>query len=181
MKAIFLVCLASAASILGGCATNYGTVSPSEVSQALVVKDSNFDAIATVIGPQSFSETSRGIFTDNETTQLVVSRNKSTGDVRHAVFVRILYTSDWRFYQSVSFSGGEQRPLRSLSKQTNACQAVGCIHTEEVAFDIDRAVLDKGVDLEFRLNSPGGTENVIKLPRNYVTGFIAGLPPEFKR
>lgn len=129
----------------------------------------------------AFSETNRGLFVDNQTVQLVASRNKATGDVKYAVFVRVLYTSDWRFYQSASFQGGAQKPLRSLSKQTNACQAIGCIHTEEVALDIGRDVLSKGGDLQFRLNSQSGAENVIKVPSSYIAGFIAGLPSQFIR
>jgi hypothetical protein len=181
MKTTKLIPLALIVAALSGCATNYGAASSSDVSKAMVVKDSSFDAVATYIGPQAFSETSRGLFVDNETAQLVASRNKTTGELKYAVFVRILYTSSWRFYQSASFRDGSQKPLRSLSKQTNACQAVGCIHTEEVALDIDKDLLTKGGDLEFRLNSQSGAENVIKVPSSYIAGFVAGLPPGFIR
>lgn len=167
----------AALALLSGCATNYGTVAPSEVSKAIEVKDSSFDADITYTGPQVMSETRRGLFVDNETARLAAVKNKKTGAVNYAVYVRVLYSFDWRFYKSVSFRDGMQAEVKNVSQRVNACTSGGgCIHTEELVFVVDLAKLKAAGDLEFRLNAKNGTENIITLPRGYINGFLNGLP-----
>ncbi|MBY4834061.1 MULTISPECIES: hypothetical protein [Burkholderia cepacia complex] len=165
--------------LLSGCATNYGTATSNEVSKSIVVENSSFDAAATYTGPPVISETRRGLFVDNETTRLVATRNKSTGGISYIVYVRVLYSFDWRFYQSVSFRDGAQSEVKPLSRETHACQGMGCLHTEEVAFKIEKSKIASGGDFEFRLNAKSGTQNIIKIPQSYIEGFLKGLPPEF--
>lgn len=167
--------------ILTGCATNYGSVSSSEVSNAIVVTNSTFDSAATYTGPQILSETRRGLFTDNEIVRLIASRDKKTEKIYYAIYVQIIYPIEWRFYRSVSFANGAQQDLRSLSQKAQACSGIGCVLTEEVIFNIEKNMIVSGDSFEFRLNSKTGRQNIIKIPRSYIDGFFNGLPPEFSR
>lgn len=161
---------------LTGCATNYADKKPEEVAAGITVKNSDFDSSITYIGPQAFSTTRRGLFADNETVALTASQDKNTKEFKYAIYVRILYTSDWRFYKSSSFRDGTTTDLRQISQRVNTCTAgVGCAHTEEVGIPVGLDRLTKGSDLEFRLNSTSGVENVIKLPKNYINGFLQSV------
>jgi hypothetical protein len=172
-----LTALVFACFLLGGCATNFATAPSSEVSRAIEIKDSSFDADITYTGPQAFSETRRGLFVDNETVRLAAVKNKKTGTVNFAVYVRILYPFEWRFYNSVSFRDGKQGEIRNVSRQVNSCTAGGgCIHTEEFVFLVGMDQLRSRGNLEFRVNAKNGTENIISIPRNYIDGFLNGLP-----
>jgi len=162
------------ALVLSGCATNYASKKPEEVAAGITVKNSDFDSVITYIGPQVMSETRRGLFVDNQTVQLAASQDKKTKGIKYAVYVRVLYSFDWRFYNSVSFKDGTTADLKELSQKVNSCTGVGCIHTEEVGFAIELERLNKG-DLEFRLNSKSGAENVLLLPKNYIDGFVQSV------
>lgn len=163
--------------LLAGCATNYATAPSSEVSKAIEVKDTSFDTDVTYTGPQAFSETRRGLFVDNETVRLAAVKNKKTGAVNFAVYVRILYPFEWRFYNSVSFRDGKQADIKNLSRQVNSCTSGGgCIHTEEFVFVVGIDRLKSGEKLEFRANAKNGAENIIAIPRTYIDGFLNGLP-----
>lgn len=172
----------AALALLSGCATNYATVAPSDVAKAIEVKDSSFDTDITYTGPQAMSETRRGLFVDNETVRLAAVKNKKTGAVSYAVYVRILYSFDWRFYKSVSFRDGVQADVKNVSQRVNACTSGGgCIHTEELVFVVDLARLKAGRDIEFRLNAKNGTVNIITVPSSYINGFLSGLPKTLRQ
>jgi hypothetical protein len=172
-----LTTLAFACFLLGGCATNYATAPSSEVSKAIEIKDSSFDSDITYTGPQAFSETRRGLFVDNETVRLAAVKNKTTGAVNFAMYVRILYSFEWRFYNSVSFRDGKQGEIKNVSRQVNSCTAGGgCIHTEEFVFLVGIEQLRSRGNLEFRVNAKNGAENIISIPRTYIDGFLKGLP-----
>lgn len=166
--------------VLTGCATNYGSVTPSDVSKAIVIHDSNFDEKSTYIGPQVLSTTRRGLFTDNETVRLVASRDKKTGKISYAVYVMVIYPIEWRFYRTVSFSNGIQQDLKSIGQKSQACGGIGCVLTEEIAFSVEKNIISSGDFFEFRLNSKNGTQNIIKIPRSYIEGFFNGLPSDFR-
>lgn len=174
MKLLFIFAVAF---LSYGCATNYANAPSSEVSNAIEVKDSSFDADITYTGPQAFSETRRGLFVDNETIRLAAVKNKKTGAVNFAVYARILYSFEWRFYNSVSFSDGKQAEVKNVSRRVNSCTAGGgCIHTEEFVFLVDINQLKGGGNLEFRANAKNGTENIISIQKTYIDGFLKGLP-----
>ena len=158
-----------------GCATNYANKKPEEVAANITVKNSEFDSSITYIGPQAFSETRRGLFVDNETVALAASQDKKTKEVKYAIYARILYTSEWRLYKSASFRDGTTTDIKQISQQVNTCTGVGCIHTEEVGIPVELNRLTTGGDLEFRLNSNSGAENIIKLPQSYIMGFIQSV------
>ncbi|WP_170130818.1 hypothetical protein [Sphaerotilus hippei] len=167
----------AAVAIFSGCATNYAVAPPGEVSRAIEIKDSSFDANITYTGPQVGSETRRGIFVDYETVQLVAMKSKKTGVVAYMVYASVLYSFDWRFYGSASFQDGKQVDVRVMDRQVNSCSpSIGCIHTESVVFLVDLDRLKSGGDLVFRLNSKGAAENIIKIPRSYIDGFLGGVP-----
>lgn len=167
----------AAIAALSGCATNFATAPASEVSKAIEVKDFTFDADITYTGPQAFSETRRGLFVDNETVRLAAVKNKKTGAVNFAVYVRVLYSFEWRFYNSVSFRDGKQVDVKNVSRQVNSCTSGGgCIHTEEFVFLMGIDQLRRGGNLEFRANAKNGMENTISIPRTYIDGFLNGLP-----
>jgi hypothetical protein len=167
-------CLCVIALSVSGCATNYANKRPAEVGAGITVKNSEFDSAITYIGPQVMSETRRGLFVDNETLQLIAKQDKSTKKIKYGVYVRILYSFDWRFYNTVSFKGGATEDLKQLSQKVDACTGAGCIHTEEVAFPIDLDKLTQG-ELEFRLNSKSGVENVLHVKKDYIDGFVQSV------
>lgn len=161
---------------LTGCATNYADKKPEEVAAGITVKNSDFDSSITYIGPQAFSTTRRGLFVDNETVALAASQYKNTKIFKYAIYARILYTSDWRFYKSASFRDSTTTDIKKISQRVNTCTAsVGCTQTEEVVIPVGLDRLTKGGDLEFRLNSNSGVENVIKLPESYINGFLQSV------
>jgi len=157
---------------VSGCATNFADKKPEEVAANITVKNSDFDSAITYIGPQVMSETRRGLFVDNQTVQLVASKDKRTKNIKYVVYVRVLYSFDWRFYNSVSFKDGTTAELKEIRRKVNSCTGMGCIHTEEAVFPVNLEQLTKGGDLEFRLNSKTGVENIMRLPKNYIDGFI---------
>lgn len=170
-----LILISIISTLLCGCATNYAQKPAAEISKAITIKDSEFDSQITYIGPQSFSETKRGLFVDNETVQLLATKNKKSGEVSYFIYVRVLYSFDWRFYNSASLANGTQLNIKPLSKIVNSCAGMGCIHTEEVSIPIDRKILDSGADFKFRLNSKSGAENIITINKSYIEGFFTYL------
>lgn len=174
VKIAVLICICFT---MFGCATNFAEVTSAEVSKAIEVKDSTFDTDITYTGPPAFSETRRGLFVDNQTTRLAAVKNKKSRVVTYAVYVQIMYSFDWRFYNSVSLIDGTQLKANSLSQRVNACTAgAGCIHTEELVFVVELDRLKAKGDLVFRVNSKTGVENIITVPNSYITGFLNGLP-----
>jgi hypothetical protein len=159
---------------LTGCATNYGTRPAGDVTAAVQVRDSTFDARRIYAGPPSFSETSRFPFVDNETARLVAFKDKATGQVTHAVTLMVMYSGGWRFYESVSLPGGTTVSLHEVKRDVNACMGAGCTFTEQMALELtdDQAQAARS-GLQFRVNARSGHSNIITLPGEYVRGFLA--------
>lgn len=163
------------ALFVSGCATNYADKSQDEVAKGITVKNSEFDSSISYIGPQAMSETRRGLSVDNETVQLLAIQNKKTKATKYIVYARILYSFDWRFYNSVSFSDGNTVPVKQLSQVVDSCTGAGCIHTEEISFPIGLEKLKEKGGFRFRLNSKSDVENIIALPKNYIEGFVGSV------
>lgn len=160
---------------VSGCASNYANKSADEVAKAMSVRNSEFDSSIRYIAPPARSDTRRGLFEDNQTVQLYASLDKNTKALTYYVYVRVLYSFDWRFYNSVSFTDGTTKPTTEKARKVNSCTGIGCIYTEEIIFPIEYARLASRHGMSFRLNSKKGASNTISLPSNYVDGFILGL------
>ena len=161
---------------ISACATNYASKPASEVAKAVTVKDSQFDSSAAYIAPLTLSTTKRGLFTDNESVQLVAMQDKKSKQVTFRLAVRIMYSFDWRFYESASFNDGSRVDSINTKREVDACNSLGCIHTEELVFPIDKTRLADAGSLTFRLNSKAGAENIITIPKNYIDGFLLTVP-----
>lgn len=176
------------ASGLAGCASNnYAEKSPTEVAQAVTVKNSDFDRVALVIGPKHVTDIKRNPFTDTNYTQLVGSVDKKTKDLKYRVHTTVVYQAPrWRFYDSVSLVNGTQRKVSVGQRTVDSCTTyVGCLYTEEVSFEVDVSELGaigaQG-DFQYRLNSTSGIENAITVKRQYIDGFHLAfglLAPKF--
>lgn len=167
--------LALVGVLLSGCVTNYVNAPAEKVANAVVVSDSEFDSSVAYTGPDIQSVTRRGLFVDNESLRLVALRDKKSNALTYVVQLRILYSFDWRFYSSASFTDGSSVEVKEIDRRTNDCVALGCIHTERVFFLVDfKRLKDSQDGLRFRLNGKN-TTNVITIPRNYINGFMAGL------
>ena len=162
-------------ALVTGCATNFANKAPTEVANALMVKNSEFDEKITYIGPQAFSETRRGIFVDNEVIQLIAVKDKKTNQVSYLVYTRIMYSSNWRFYNSISLENGTQLATSQQNRKVNTCTGAGCIFTEEFTFPIDRASLNISGSFKYRANSKSGAENIITINKSYIDGFLLAL------
>jgi hypothetical protein len=173
-KTVFFV-IAAGLLFVTGCATNYGVVPSEEVAGAIEVKDSEFDSSVQFAGPQAFSDTRRGIFVDNEAIRLVAAQDKQTGVVSYGIYVRILYSQGWRFYNSVSFTDATRVEAPNVSREVNGCTGIGCIHTEEFVVPVELSRLEGDGDLVVRVNSRNGVENIISIPRSYIQGFLMSV------
>lgn len=169
---INLVLVVSTTFLLGGCATNYGAQPSDVVSSAVEIKNSEFDRNIVFVGPPILTETNRGVFTDNETTRLVGVKNKITNEITYHVYVSVLYSFDWRFYNTVSLLGGSVIDVKRISQQVKSCTSIGCIHFEEFSFPISKINLTQPQGLQFRANGSNGFENKITIPPQYVSGFL---------
>ena len=173
LKALMLALALS--SLMTSCATNYADKSSSEIGSALTVKDSEFDQDKTIGGPPVFTKTRRGIFVDNETTRLVVVKNKSTGAIRIGLYVDIVHSGDWRFYDSISLTDGTRIDSSMKNNEIGTCSSVGCVLTEAVLVKLTLEQVQQNQDFKFRVNSRSGTENTIVLPASYIKGFFEGV------
>ena len=173
MKNAKVLMLALALSpLVMSCATNYADKSPSEIGSALTVKDSEFDQDITIGGPPAFTKTRRGIFVDNETTRLVVVKNKTTGVVRIGLYVDIVHSDSWRFYNSISLTDGTRIESSIQNNEIGTCSSLGCVLTEAVVVKLTPEQIPRNQDFKFRVNSRNGVENTIVLPASYIQGFF---------
>lgn len=186
MKKLLIVSLIALG--LAGCASNnFAEKSPTEVAQAVTVKNSDFDRVAQVIGPKHVTDIKRNPFTDTNYTQLVGSVDKKTKELKYHVYTTIVYQAPrWRFYKTVSLINGTQRDLNVGQRTVGSCTTyVGCLYTEEVSFEVDASELGSiGAqgDFQYRLNSTTGIENAITVKRQYIDGFHLAfglLAPKF--
>jgi hypothetical protein len=173
MKRIALLTLFAIA--VTGCATNYAEKSAEEVAATVEIKDSEFDSQKIYSARRAFSETKRFPFTDNESVWLAAVRDKKTGVTRYVLAIEVVYTGSWRFYETVSFVGGETATATPLNKQVVTCTSgVGCLQTEAVSIPVSLSTLQAAnPSLRFRMNSRSGHENIITLPKPYIEGLLA--------
>lgn len=166
--------IALAGLTIAACATNYATKQPAEIAQAVIKKDSEFDAQITFVGPRLQTTKSRGIFTDYQYAQLRSFKDKKTGRITHQAYVEINYTGSWRYYQSASFKNGTQAEVAVIGRNVDSCTGVGCIYTETLGVEVSEGMLKQvGGALEFRLNAKSGHENIISIPANYLAGYTS--------
>ena len=175
IKTMTTLLAAVALLVLQGCATNYASAPPEKVAAAMKVTASEFDAAATYVGPPVSSTTQRGLFTDNETVRLYAKAPTDGGELSYFVWVQMLYSGGWRYYEGASYVGGAQANVTVQDRQVFGCTGVGCTYTETIYFPIDYSMISGGGDLRFRVDSKKGVNNVLTIPASYKQGFIMGL------
>lgn len=172
----------ASASILAGCAgTNYAGVPPQDLARQMKVVDSEFDKIQLFVAPEI-----RGKGEGGDTTYyraaLVASRDKTTGQLTHALKVDMQYlSSQWVFFSRGTLKGGRELVTRVLDRQVQDCSGAIrlCTYSESLFAVIPPEFLkyhldNKGLDLPVRI---GGDRDsfVISLSGDYIRGYLEGV------
>jgi len=175
MKGIFALVVTL---VISGCATNMANKSPEYIAGKVEMKNSEFDSAATFLGPVHSTSKQRGLFSDSEYVRLRAFEDKKTGKLQHQIYVVISYVGGWRYYDSVSFVGGETVGATAVDRKVNFCQASGlCSHNEDVIINLSREQLIEAQDtgFKFRINSRQGINSELAIPPSYVRGFMIAL------
>lgn len=95
---------------------------------------------------------------------------------RYQLYIEIIYTGDWRYYQSVSFEGGHTEDVSVINREVLGCSgACSFRETLGVMLDKERVLGSLDADLHLRFNAKSGDYSYITVPANYLKGFHAAV------
>lgn len=181
MKLIKSILILTLIAFTSSCATDIveNTQEPKPI--IVTVNNSEFDKNINILGPLLRSHTKRNLISDEESLILMASQSKETKKINYSIYIVIEYTSDWRFYQSMSFKDTSSIELEKGAEKVKECHtSLGCSHTEEMIAEIPLSKLDPTKDLVFRLNSKSGETNIITVPKAYIAGVLDGIKANIK-
>lgn len=167
--------LISGVLLTSACST-YRDAKPEDVASRVEVKDSEFDSQIRFVGPPI-----RKGWNEQTTVRLRGWIDKSTKISSHQIYTRVWYNlSDWRFYRSASFKGGERVDLVEIDRDVNCSGGGGivtCSYAEIIGVPISLDDLKGAQDtgLIVRLNARSGHETFIEIPAPYVKGYLAAV------
>lgn len=173
---IILICL-----LLGGCAKDYARAPSAEILKDVTKGGSDFDSMTYVALPHLTSALDRGFLKgmDNLDYYLATSKDKSTGKVFPKLVLNIKYfDTDWRFYNSASFKGGEQPAFKLVSRKVNDCSTYKtleprCNYQEIMVIVLDDNFIRNNKNgFSVRFNSQNGQNNMVVIEENYMSAFI---------
>lgn len=139
------------------------------------VTTSEFDRNISIQAIPINDTLSRGLTLDIFTYYLESKVNKKTQSVYHSLVFGIKYNQEWRYYDSLSFSGGETRKSYVIKRDVTSCSGnmfTGCAFHEIVSFPITDSELAEAANnggLKFRINSK--FKNIFTIgffPTNYI-------------
>lgn len=139
------------------------------------ISASEFDKETTVQAIPISDTLTRGLTLDIFTYFLESKVNKKTKSVSHSLVFGIKYNKEWRYYDSLNFSGGETRNSYVIKRDVTSCSTnmfTGCGFHEIVSFTILETELKEAVKnggLKFRINSR--FKNIFTIgffPQNYI-------------
>jgi hypothetical protein len=168
----------AASFALGGCATSVDKQSAGEIASKVEVKDSNFDQQIAYIGPEILNFEARGLLNDHQRLRLRAWKSKPSGDLTYQLYAKIWFnTGGWRHYRTVSFPDATQSDVVRIDADVQCMGGGGytsCSHEETVGVPLSAAFLNANGASGFtiRLNSQSGTQSFLKVPANYVQGFL---------
>ncbi len=88
------------------------------------------------------------------------------------------YSGGWRFYDSVSLSGGKRLKLKQIDRSVDSCTSGICRFTEHVLLHLPDNYLKENKDLgiKYRINAQKtSTGAMIDIPSAYIHGFLVGI------
>ncbi|MGX5913454.1 hypothetical protein ACR0ST_01790 [Aliidiomarina sp. Khilg15.8] len=139
------------------------------------VTSSDFDADVSIKGTVIGNSVTRGLTLDVENYYIRTSIDKESGAASHTVVIQVDYNMDWRYYDTISFKGGETRKVRVIDREVKACTSnmfSGCSFKEIVATSFTTQELQAAAQQEgliFRLNSRyANIFTVVHFPPNYL-------------
>jgi len=145
----------------------------------VVFKNSNFDSKIKFTGPEISNTKQMGLLSgyDYEKYRIRGWKDKTTGEIRHQIYIQIKYSGGWRFYRTASFDAGNQQSLVEIDHKVVSCYKYGCTlkETVGVAVDADFLFKHKRRDLHIRIDSKSGHENFINIPYNYTSGYLMAI------
>lgn len=173
-----------AAAAVAGCASNQ-PMTAQNVAAAAQIRDSSFDAAATILGPEQLTLTQRGLLADRVRWRVRVIVDKATRTSTAQLYVSVWHQDrSARRYRSASLLGGQQLRATPIDYEPN-CSAgggyVSCTHTETFGVEIPAAAWAAAstAGLAVRLNAQSGDENVLQIPADYVRGMQAKVSAHF--
>ncbi|MCO6353261.1 hypothetical protein GBO14_00560 [Pseudoalteromonas shioyasakiensis] len=164
-------------SLIAGCksAPPIDTLSKQYLYDNSGVSTSEFDRNITIQAIPINDTLTRGLTLDIFTYYLESKVNKETQSVSHSLVFGIKYHQDWRYYDSLNFSGGETINSYVIKRDVESCSTnmfTGCTFHEIVSFTILEAELKEAIKnggLKFRINSRFKNIFTIGLfPPNYI-------------
>lgn len=176
MRALMYV--APLAALIGCTLPQKPPLTAEQAAQRTEVQDTNFDAQATLLGPQQTSYTARGLLNDRVTWRVRVFIDKKSS----AAFAQ-LYAEVWhqdrngRNYRSISTALGEQVTTVRIDYEPR-CMAgggiVSCSHSETFGAVLTPAAWRQAIEsgTTIRLNSQSGLSNEIVIPVAYAQGIM---------
>lgn len=143
------------------------------------ISSSEFDKDITIQAIPINDTLTRGLTLDIFTYFLESKVNKKTKSVSHSLVFGIKYNKEWRYYDSLNFSGGETRNSHVIKRDVTSCSTnmfTGCGFHEIVSFTILESELIEAVKnggLKFRINSRFKNIFTIGLfPPNYIDALL---------
>jgi hypothetical protein len=151
--------LASILTLLAGCAS----APPKSVAERIEVKDSQFDAVRTIVGPTMHSA--------GTNFRLRAFKPKAGGETRWQLYADITWMGDgWRFYNSASFEDGMQASATRISTDVTCGRSL-CTYQEIVGVIVPAERI-KPQPFSVRINSRSGRQAILTVPADYIAAMI---------
>lgn len=171
----FLLSIALSFGLISCSNVDYSKEEPSKVSTSIRVIDSEFDTHRILLAPQIHN--TQGI-TFKSSTRLSAAADKSSGNVTYSVNTIWEYRSDkWFFLSAADLSGGKSLQSLAPKRSVISCASMGCTYQESMTSLIelqDLATAHDGLKIRYKSNQG---HHVVELPKNYILGFLQGIPP----
>ena len=175
MKKLIILCMAIFA--VQGCASNYKkyeSYAPDKISSEVVISTSDFHDKVSFSGPEiRVAHKTNGFFNYATEVRLTAARDRKTGDIGYAIYSLILYTRDWRYFESLTFLNKKTVSSNVMDRKVRGCTSAGCTFEEKLLTPITLEQLAGDEDVRFQINSQRGAHAEARIPRSYIIGFLS--------
>lgn len=155
----------------------------SSVQAATTLQQDKFSPGPLYFGPSyTISYDKQPLASKRDSASIFLDAGEARGIAVYNLQASITYTdTDWHFYASATFVGGQPAPLHRLGEGRIHCHLKwGCTFTEDVSVQLSRSFLDEHLAHGFSvaIDSKVGDRKVIDISASYVQGFLAALPKQ---
>gem|GEM_PF-2442674 len=155
-------------------------LSASAIAKAVDIKNTEYDSDITYTAQGVVLPVKDAMSLKNsEYYQLVAIKDKANGDTSYVLRVNIKYfAADVKRYDTASDKTAKQFEVITVTPKVASCHVSGfCDYVESVGISISKHYLDshKSKGLDLRLTGATKDDLFIKVPANYIKGFLQAV------